>query len=357
MRLYVKDHFKVDFFNKFKVTLKYDSVGSTFSFEHYFDPNNKEHRILWQPGHFHIVKLEHNGELLLTGFILSQQFGQSSLKQLSSISGYSLPGVLEDCQIPPELYPLQSDGQTLREITLKLLAHFSTKKYPINLTVDGSVLDKVNSKFEKTTASETETIKSYLTKLAAQKDIVLSHTPEGNLLYTKAKTKMKPLFHYEPGTLGVTDISLSFDGQGMHSTITLLKQSDSDEGKNAGESSIKNPFVPFVKRPSVQSQSSGTDNETGDAAKNALSAELKGIVLTVTLSSWLVRGKIIKPNNTITVRVPELYIFEKTEFFIEQVELDGDETKNTAVLTCVLPWVYNDDKPYNIFEVKGADTK
>ncbi|MBE9490874.1 MAG: hypothetical protein IMY67_11310 [Bacteroidetes bacterium] len=356
MNLKIKDHFNVEFFNKFRITLRYDAVASTFSFEHYFDPKNKEHRILWQPGHFHIVKLEHKGELLLTGYILSQTFAKSKIKKLSSISGYSLPGVLEDCQIPTSLYPLQSDGLTLGQITSKLLAHFSTSRNPIKLEVDPSVSGKVNSVFDKTTASETDTIKSYLTKMAAQKDIVLSHTPEGNLLYTKAKADIAPIFHFTPGQIGVTDMSLTFDGQAMHSSITLLKQA-STEGGNAGQSFVSNPYVPFVRRPAVKKQSSGGDNDTGDAASNALSAELKGIVLTIELNDWFLDGKIVKPNNTILVTDPELYIFEPTLFFIESVDLVGDEKENTASLKCVLPEVYTENRPKNIFEVKGADTK
>lgn len=355
MNLKIKNHFNVEFFNKFRVTLRYDSVGSTFSFEHYFDPKIKQHRILWQPGHFHVVRVEHAGELLITGFILSQTFGQTSKKQLSSISGYSLTGVLEDCQIPPSLYPLQSDGKTLGEITRRILGFFTTKNAPIKLIVDPEVAGKVNSSFEKTTANETETIKGYLTKLAAQKNIVLSHTPEGNLLYTKAKTKTASIFHFTGGQPSVTRISLAYNGQGMHSDITIKKQASS-EGGNAGEQTISNPYVPFVRRPNVKNQSSGTDNDTGNAARNALSAELKGIVLTIELSTWFINDKIIKPNNIISVTSPENYIFKKTNFFIESVDLIGDEKQNTATLTCVLPEVYNEDRVENIFEVKEADT-
>ena len=353
MNLRVKRHFDVKFFNKFSINLKYDSVGATFNFEHFFDYENVVHRTLWQPGHFHVVEIEHAGELLVTGFVLSQTFGEKSKKQLSSISGYSLPGVLEDCQIPPSLYPLQSDGQTLAQITRKLLAYFSTKNAPISLVIDPLVADKVNSVFEKSTASETETIKGYLTKLAAQKNIVLSHTADGNLWYTKARTNRAPSFHFSPGQEGVTSMSLAYNGQGMHHQITLKKQ-ESSEGGNAGEQTIRNPYVPYVRRPLVKTQSSGTDNDTGDAARQALSAELKGIVLTIELSTWLVRDEIVKPNNIISVINPELYIFKETNFFIESVDLVGDEKTNTATLTCVLPEVYNEDKVESIFEITEA---
>jgi prophage tail gpP-like protein len=350
MILKVKRHFAVDFFNKTEIELRYDSVASTFSFQLYFDPKNEQHRVLWQPGHFHVVDIIDGNDLLVRGFVLSQKMTSKAVKQLSSISGYSLPGVLEDCQIPPEIYPLQSDGQTLRQITQKILGHFTQKNSPINLEVDPAVLDKVNSVFEKTTASETETVKSYLTKMAAQKNIILSHTPQGNLLYTEAKTKSQPIFHFTEATAGVISMELTFNGQPMHSTITMMKQA-STEGGNAGQATTRNPYVPFVKRPKVATQSSGTDNETADAGRNALAAELKNIKLVITTSTNRIKGTLIKPNNIITATNPEIYLFNRTDWFIESVKHTNDETKETAVLTCVLPAVYdNSIKVVNIFE-------
>jgi prophage tail gpP-like protein len=343
MNLKVKNHFDVEFFNEFTLDLRYDSVGSTFSFSLFFDPDNEYHKVLWEPSHYHQVSVEHNGELLITGFVLSQKMSSQSSKQLSSISGYSLTGVLEDCQIPPELYPLQSDGRTLREIAQRLMGYFG-----IDIVIDTNVAAKVNSVFDKTTASETTTIKQYLTSMASQKNIVLSHTPKGELLFTQARTQKEVSWHFT-NDMPNTSMELTFNGQPMHSSITLQKQA-SAEGGNAGEVTIRNPYVPFVKRPKVKSQSSGTDNDTGDAARKALSEELKNITLVITTSQWEIGGEIVKPNNVIAVTNPEIYLYNKTNWFVESVSLKGNEKQTTATLTCVLPEVFNEDEVINIFE-------
>jgi prophage tail gpP-like protein len=348
MNLKVKNHYNVEFFNEFTLDLRYDSVGSTFSFSLYFDPNNDVHRFLWQPGHYHVVSVEHNGELLIRGFVLSQSFNNSPTKKLSSISGYSLPGVLEDCQIPPSVYPLQFDGQTLAQITRHILGYFHQKNSPIKLVVDPIVSAEVNSVFDKTTANETQSVKDYLSSVASQKNVIMSHTPEGDLLYTKANTTKAPIFHFHKG-LPSTSMELTFNGQPMHQTISLLKQA-SEDGGNAGDETIRNPYVPFVRRPKVKKQSSGTDNDTGNAARMALSEELKNITLKIETSIWEIDGLIIKPNNTITVTNDELYLPKRSKWFIESVSLKGNEKQNTAVLNCVLPQVYDDSKVENIFE-------
>jgi prophage tail gpP-like protein len=334
----------VDFFNNFSLELKYDSVASGFGFSFYFDPQNKQHAELACVSHYHGAIIEHNGKRLLTGTILNPSFSDGSQKELAQFGGYSKPGVLEDSKIPPSLYPLQNDGLTLAEIARKLIQPFGLK-----MIIDPAVADKMNTKIETTTAKESQTIKSYLTELTVQRRIVMSHDVAGNLLFTKAKTDLKPLFHVEKGLIG-TNIQLSFGGQAIHSHITVMKQADSDSG-NAGEYTIENPYCPVnhVYRPEVIIQTSGTDITTEEAARNALAAELKNITLKITTDRWEIDGDVVTPNNIITVTYPGVFLYKETEWFIESVTITGDEKKTTAVLTCVPPEAYNGKTPKNIF--------
>jgi len=344
MELFINDRFrdrKIDLFSNFDMTLQYDSVASKFGLSFFFNPENQDHIELAAIGHYHLARLEHNGEVLISGQVLSQGFKDSKEEQLASLGGYSLPGVLEDCNIPTSLYPLQFDGLTLREITEKLIAPFDLK-----LVVDGV---NVNQVFDVTTASEKQSIKDYLTELAVQKDIILTHDNLGRLVYTKAKTKQTAIVHYETGQPNFTEMNLTFNGQAMHSQITAMKQADSGGG-NAGEATVINPFVPFVFRPKVITQSSGDDNDSLKAAKSALSAELKNMKLVIKTDQWEIGDTIIKPNNIITVTNPKVFLFEKSRWFIESVNLTGDSKQLVSTLTCVIPSVYDDSTPEYLFE-------
>lgn len=334
---------KIEFFNEFEMSMKYDSVASTFSCRFYFDPKNGKIAELAHVGHYHKMTVEHNDETLITGFILSQSFFDSPVKSLASLGGYSLSGVLEDCEIPTSLYPLQSDGLTLREIAQKLIAPFG-----LAMVVDPAVSSKMDEVYDTSTASVTQTVKGYLNEMASQKNIIVSHTSAGALFFTKAATGKKPILDLQQGIPGTT-MSLSFNGQGMHSHITVVKEPDEDGG-NAGESTITNPFVPYVFRPRVITQNSGDDIDTEQCAKNALAAELKNIKLTITTDRWEIGGKVIKPNNIITVTDPEIFLYDKTRWFIESVSLKGDHISTTATITCVLPEVYDGNIPHNFFE-------
>ena len=331
----------VDKFSEFNFVLKYDSVASTFSFNFFFDPNNPEHKALFKPCSYQQVTLEHNGELLLTGTILSHQFYRGAVSQLAGIAGYSLPGVLEDCEIPVDSYPLQSDGLTLRQIAGKYAAKFGLK-----MLVDPLVSKRMDEVYTTTTASEGQTVKAYLAEIASQKNIILSHTEKGELYFTKSKASQNPIINYSDG-VPFTDIKLEVNGQAMHSSITVIKQASIDGG-NAGQAAIANPYVTAF-RPKVKTQSSGTDNNTSGAAKSTLASELQNIKLIITTDRWVVDGKILKPNTVISIISPGNYIYSKTNFFIESISFTGDAEKTIATMSCVLPEVHNGETPKNIF--------
>lgn len=346
MNLKINDRIRVrnvEGFNNFSLSLRYDSVASTFNFDFTFDPKNPEHRELACVSHFHEAFIEHNGERLITGIILSNIFSMSPAKKMIPFAGYSLPGVFEDCEIPVDLYPLQSDGLTLREIASKLIKPFGLK-----MVVDSSVASRMDKPYKTATAKESQKIKEFLCELASQRNIIMSHDETGALVFTEAKTNKTPILVLTDETIPGIEAFLTFSGQQLHSHITVMKQADSDGG-NAGQVTVRNPFVPIVYRPRTIIQTAGDDNDTELAARMALSEELKNIFLTVTVDRWELDGKLIRPNNTIRMKRPDLFLFKEVDWFIEQVDYTGDQAKQTCVLRCVLPEVYTNAVPRNIF--------
>lgn len=329
-------------FNQVSVSLRLDSLASTFGFVFFFDPQNTDHKKIFKPGAYPKITIEHEGQLLLTGTILSVSFGSGPQKQLATISGYSLPGVLEDCNIPVALYPLQNDGLSLKQITERLIKNFG-----LALQIADLVKNAANIPFEVTTADEKQSIKSYIATLASQKHIILSHTPDGKLLFTRITTRTPIVFTYTPGKGVFTALALAFNGQAMHNTITVQKQAD-EEGGNEGISTINNPYVPTY-RPRVVNQTSGDDNSTNAAARNILGEELTNITLNINTDRWDVDGKVWQPGQLISVQDDELYLYTPTTFILREVTLTADETSQTATLVAVLPEVYNNDAAKNIF--------
>lgn len=339
---------QLQFWNEFTLTLKYDAVASPFSFKYYFDPTNPEHKELSCIGHYHNAYVEYNNERLVTGTILSIAMNAGPRKDLTAIAGYSLPGVLEDCCPPPDTN-LQMDGLSLQQIAEQLI-----KPFGLQMQVSSAVKAEMQSVFETTKMGDTQKIKDYLTELATQKNIIITHTAGGALVFTRANTGGKPVLDFDTskGSIPGTQISMSFNGQAMHSHITMRKQADADTG-DVAEATVRNPYVfpDSVYRPITLSQDSGSDIDTEQAAKNALAAELKNLRYIINTDRWLLEdGKMLKPNCLVSVLAPEVYLYNKTNLFVEEISYTGTNKATTAILTCVLPEVYNNQTPNYLFK-------
>ena len=330
-----------DFFNGVRVTLNYDSVASVFGFSAYFDPNDPLHRNLFRPLRYQRCVISHEGETLITGRVLSASFKAEAERTLVTISGYSLTGILEDCPIPVEVYPLQSDGLTLGEIADKIVEPFG-----LSIVVDQAVQERYDADFKTIEAKADQSAKAYLAEIAAQRGIILSHTSGGALLFTEAKADRRPTLDFADGN-GYTSATLSVNGQAMHSTVTVLRDADINGG-NAGEAEVSNPLI-GIKRPRVALQTSGDDNSTELAAEMLRADELKAVTLTINVPTWKMNGTILRPNTIVSMRDPELFLFKKRNFFVRSVTLSGTESEQVASLTCVLPETFTLQTPVDIF--------
>jgi prophage tail gpP-like protein len=122
------------------------------------------------------------------------------------------------------------------------------------------------------------------------------------------------------------------------------------DGGNAGQITLKNPYVPTFYRPKTIVQSSGDDIDTNEVALREMAKEWENLTLQIGIDRWDVDGKIIKPNSMIEVFAPELYIYTKSRFFVRSIDYVGDEEKTTATLNCVIPEVVNGKMAKSIFE-------
>lgn len=330
-----------NYFSSFDVELALDSVASSFSLDLYFNPENPEHRKIFAPGKFAEAEISYNGEKLVTGYILNKKLVSKTTPELVNVNGYSKPGILEDTAIPVSSYPLQFNKQSLEDIASQLLGLFQ-----IEYEISSQVKSQATKKYQKVEASQTESIKSFLSKLASQRDIIISNTPEGKLLFTDVELGLsKALIN---GENVATNLELSIDDQGLHSEITVTGQQDV-KGGNSRQSTVTNPFVD-QKRIKVANQSSGDNQDTEKAAANKRAEELRSIQITGELDRWVVNNQIIKPGNVIQLREPRLLLSQAARFVITSVNLSGGVESETASFTAVLPEVFSQAQPKSPFD-------
>lgn len=326
------------FFNNFSVKLTLGAVASSFSFVARFNPDNLNHRMLFKPLSYPKIEIFTDEDvLLLTGIIINHDFNSDKNPQLVKVSGYSNGGILEDVTIPFSLYPLESIRRSLKDITERLLKRFNLK-----LIVDSSVSEEVNSIYEKTVAQPTESIKNYLSKLASQKNVVLSHNNKGDIVFFRPNTKALPkVFFNKENT---TNITLSIKGQAIHSEITVLRQLSKENNKLSPVDTIENSLITAF-RPLTKTLTSGTDTSTKLAADNILAKELRNIQIGIKIPKW----EELSPGDLIDVQDNEIFLFEKTKLIIDSLVFNENQESKTMTIIALLPESYTGEAPKNIF--------
>ena len=333
------------YFQSYDLSLKFNSIADTFSFTGlkrvlpgYLGYNDCEIFNEYQTKDSVTGKTINKTESIIKGTILNQSNKISTKAELSTVSGYSKCGIIEDVTIPVSSYPLQNDNLTLKEICDKLL-----KPFGIEYIVDSIISSEFNKKFRKSSADPSQSIKDYINSLASQRGIVLTHNRDGKLLFTKVNiSKLKPVVRFVQGGFGVMEMSIDLNGQSLHSEITVIKQASSDN-PDAGEKTIKNPYCKKF-RPTTKVLNSGDIFDMYNAARMALSDELATIKLSIFTT------KLVYPGNLVTVNAPGLGINDDVDFFVEETSVKGSTSGELFTLTCVLKDIYTLNAVQNIFD-------
>jgi len=325
-------------FNDLALSVAIDSVASTFAFTGRYDKTNPEHKKLFRPLSFYeCLIFDDNNKKIITGSIINHTFNSKDRPELVTLSGYSKGGVLEDCSIPFESYPLESLGRSLKDITERLLKYFDLK-----LIIHPSVIKDCNLIYTKSCGEPSGTVKEYLSKLSSQRNIVMSHDVDGNLIYSRIDPK-KPskAFYTKENTL---TMSLDIQGQSFHSSITVIKQPSKDGSNASFSDSVSNSLI-SAKRPSVQVLTSGEDGETSKGAKNILSEELKGIKVILNFDRW----EDLHIGDVVEIQNDEIFFDNRTRMVVENLSYVKNSSAETMTVSTVLPESFNGEQPKKIF--------
>lgn len=338
MRLKIEGDY-YNFFSGLTINLKLDSVASVFGFDVRFNPENAAHRKLFKPLSYKTVELYNAaGVLIFTGTIINHKFNSTEKPELLSLSGYSLPGVLEDVTVPVSDYPLESINRSLKDVAQRLLGLFDIK-----LIIDASATTASDIIYKKSVASPTDSIKGYLAKLTSQRNLVLSHTAAGEILIYKPATA-KPVYFFNTGN--TSKMTFEVNGQTMHSKISVIRQPSEDNAGVSTADTVDNKLIP-VFRPKTKILSSGEDTDVKNAADNELANELKAINLSISLN----RVEDIAPGSIVEVLNPELFLFKKTKFMVIDVIIKTDTNSETSDFKLVLPETFTALQPVQIFDI------
>ena len=301
-----------------------------------FEAENKAFRDTFRPFSYHPIVVTVGGSPLFTGTMLTPLPAMVADKRTVSVTGYSLPGVLNDCNSPSSDFPLEFNGQKIGDIARTICA-------PFGLSVE--VTAPEGPVFERVASEPAKKAYAFLATLARQRNAVIASTSTGKLLIQQSVTPGRPVARLAQGSAPVTSVTQQFNPQEYFSHITGLQPAI--VGVGGGQYTVKNSRLTGVIRPS---NFTADDTLTADI-KEATEAKVgrmfaNTVSYSVTVSTWRdPAGNLWTPNTTITLSAPGAMIYSDYEFIIRSVEFIQENDAESAILTLVLPGAFDGKIP------------
>lgn len=312
---------------------------SKVSFSAPMESSNKAFRETFKPFSFKPVNVHVGGDLLFSGVMVLPYPRVTNTGKSVAVNCYALPGVLNDCTAPVSLFPLEFEQEGLKAIAEKLSSPFG---------IAAKFTEGEGAPFENVTCDFDKKILSFLAELAKQRNLVISNTKEGALLFQKAVSAGVSVDSLKQGQSPLVEVSASFNAQQYYSDISGI-----DPVMVGVESSAvtkTNPFLSDALRPFTFSvnDSSGEDVVKSVDAKMGL---MFGNMVTYTavVATWNdANGNLWKPNTLIDVEAPDAMIYKKFQFLIRNVVFSRSKESVSAVLTLVIPGSFSGKIPESL---------
>jgi prophage tail gpP-like protein len=316
-----------------------DAFG-VFVLESAWEPENIAFRNAFRPFEYQPVAIFEGNDLLFNGTMLPPLPTQVPNRRVVSAAGYSLPGVISDCTPPISALPLERDAQDLNQVATALLAPFG-----LTVEVDGDV----GPAFQREAIKPEEKIFGYLVKLAQQRKLIMTDTPEGACKFQTEAETGSAVAVLDEGQAGITSVKPLFDTQNYFSHVSGQSPSvfSSIAALAGGTFTVANPRLTGVLRPFTfkAPDTLGGDLKTAVEAK-AGRMVANAVQYTVDIPSWRdPKGNLWQPNTTIKLIAPGAMIFTSYEFLVRQVKYRRNHKSESVTLTLTLPGVFNGEIP------------
>ena len=301
-----------------------------------FDPDAPGFKDTFRPFTYKPLVVTVGGSPLFTGTLVGITPSVDNTQKTLNISGYSLPGVLNDCTPPASAYPVE-----FNELDIKGVAEALCKPFGLAVQFDADP----GSTFERVAVDPGNTVLSFLSDLARQRSLVVSSTPEGLLLFQQSTELGAPVASLSQGASPVLSVSPSFSPQQYFSHVTGLEPVLL--GTEGSQYTVKNPHLAGVTRPVTFKAG---DVQGGDL-KTSVEAKLGRMYgnmasYSVTVNTWRdVRGALWDPNTTIKLESPGAMIYSAYEFIVRGVRFERDDNQESAALDLVLPGSFRGEAP------------
>lgn len=326
------------FWDRVRVTRSIDTMD-TVEFGAPFDADAPGFRETFRPFSFKPVVITVGGTPLFTGTMVAVSPAVENSQKIVSVSGYSLPGVLNDCTSPASTYPLEFNNQGLREISAALSSPFGIA---VEFQADQGAI------FERVASEPGKKVLAFLTELAKQRNLIISSTTRGKLLFSQSIESGTPVARLQQGSAPVMAVTPFFSPQEYYSHITGIEPVI--VGLAGSQFTVKNPRLQGVTRPITFNAPDTLDADVKGAVE-AKAGRMFGNMASysVRVATWRdPQGNLWGPNTIVKLQAPEAMIYNEYAFVIRSVEFEREGRKETATLNLVIPGSFSGKVPESL---------
>lgn len=323
------------FWESVRLTRSVDTIW-TVEFTAPFYSDLSEFRSTFKPFSYQSVVVTVGGELFFTGTMIGVTPVVDIKKKYISVSCYAKPGVLNDCTPPASAFPLEFNNQGLKNIAARLVRPFGIG---VKFDADQGAI------FERVACEPGKKVLPFLSELAKQRDIVISSTKDGALLFSKSVSGIAPVAKLLQGNSPVVSVSSFFSNQEYYSHITGLEPVI--VGLAGSQFTVKNPRLPGVVRPYTFAVNDTHDADVQAAVKSK-SGRMFGnmVAYSVKVSTWRdPGGSLWQPNTIVSLESTDSMIYNPYDFVVRGVEFERDSKKEHATLDLVMPGSFSGEVP------------
>ena len=315
------------FWDKVSITRSIDSM-STASFGTPSNVGNSKFRETFRPFSYPDMVVTVGGDPLFTGTMIGINPALDNGQKVLAASGYSLPGVLNDCTPPASSFPLEFNDLGLQEIIASMASPFG-----IGVDFQGDQ----GAIFERVASEPGKKVLAFLIDLEQQRNLIISDDPRGKLVVWQSVDAGNPVAQFEQGSTPLLSVTPTFNAQDYYSDLTGIESTI--VGLQGSQFTVKNPLLSGVIRPFIFTVPDVVDS-TIKAAVEAKTGRMFGnlVSYSIRVDTWRdPSGDLWEPNTTVTLLAPDAMIYTNYEFIIRSIEFEKDRTTETATLNLVLP--------------------
>lgn len=255
-----------------------------------------------------------------------------------TLTGFSFTADSVDSNLQP---PYAYSGVTLEQLGAKLAApHGFNLKFEVG----------TGGKFDEVTGHESDTEYAFLSKLANERGFLIGDTPEGDMIFHRAKTEGTPVGTISESLPMATGWKAKYDGRKRFriyncisaagaAAASLLWTEDAPEAQPVTVSSI-DPSVPLGRFQNFRADDT-TPGNVEDAARWRRNKQyVEALTQPLPVIGWYApNGELWQPNQLVTVISPTLGVPKGFTFLIRSVEFVLED-RRTTMLQLVPPQAY-----------------